>query len=106
MSLHISQGTTVNASWTDQIAISHDGGSTWSTLKKEQVKTIGQTRIPNARNESNPGSHQDLERIHIHLTDEQDFNFDVKDVDNQGTWNVGGTAGLAAAHADLSNWLA
>ena len=106
MVLHIVDATTVNPLWVSQILISADGGATWhTTIKKENVKSINQVRIANAKNVSNSSQHQHSEKIHIEMNDGVRIKFDVKDVVNQAGWVVGGVAGLAAAHADVTTFL-
>jgi len=102
--LHIDKGTNVDAGWVGKIAVSADAGVSWTTINNSVVDRIGPVRILNAVNESNPGGHPVSERVHIHMNDGSQFDFDIKEVANQAAWNVGGVAALNTAVDDLSTW--
>lgn len=107
MALHISEGATVNASWTDQIAISADSGATWSTFENASIIAVLQKRMTNVNAANNPGQPQkDSERIILRFADGTSYSFDIKEVANQPTWNVGGPAALATAHSTITIWVA
>lgn len=105
MEHHIDLGSNVVAAWTNHIAVSVDGGVSWDTVHKTHVTSITQRRHVDGKNQFNAGTPQKThERISIHLSDGREISFDVKDVANQSSWNVGGPAGLAAAVSDLATW--
>jgi hypothetical protein len=104
--LHIQKGTTVNAAWTDvKIAYSVDGGNNWTTIKRDQVVSVGSVRTKNSKTGSGSGgSYTHRDAIVVNLADRTKFSFDVKDVANQPTWNPGGVAGLQAAVTAMNGW--
>lgn len=103
--MHIDLGTNVDAGWVNQIAVSHNG-TDWSTIHKDNIASIGRVRIANVQSVDRGAPHQDLEKVHITKTDNTKFSFDIKDVQNQATWSVGGNAALNTAIDDLSTWTA
>lgn len=103
--MEVSQGIAVNAAWTNQIVMRANSTAPWTSIKSDQVKSVGQIRVQNAKNVSNSNQYQDSEKVHIVMADGTIIKIEVKDVTNQAAWNVGGVAGLAAAHADLADWL-
>lgn len=105
MALHIDLGSNVVAGWTNQIALSVNGGVSWNTFAIGEVKSVSQRRIVDGHNPFNSGNPQVThERIRIKMGD-CDIDFDVKDVANQPTWSVGGVAGLNAAVSDIATWI-
>ena len=103
--LNVVLATTINPLWLSQILMSADGGATWgSSIKGQAVSSVNQVRTKNTNTVANPTMPEHSERIIINMVDGSHISFDVKDVLNQPTWNVGGVAGLAAAHADITTW--
>ena len=103
--MYIDLGTNVDAGWVDQIAVSHNG-TDWSTIHKSEISSISRVRIANVGNVDQGAPHQDLEKVHVTKTDNTKFSFDIKDIDNQPAWSVGGNAALNVAVDDLSTWVA
>ena len=106
--MHISKGTTVDATWTKAIAMSPNG-SNWETIKNDSIVKIMRTYIPGVKNSpaNNGYPYLDLAQIVITLKDGTDIRFDVQKVGNQASWNTGAAsipAGLEKAHADLQTW--
>jgi hypothetical protein len=106
MALHIALATIVDASWTGQIAISKDGGATWDTIHKNSITSISRQRVKDGVKAATSGTPLWSERIRVKSRETILLEFDVKDVANQSGWNVGGIAGMSAAHNDLADWIA
>lgn len=104
---HIALGSTVDAAWTDHIAISADAGVTWAAIKKDNITSINPVRTTNAGTANNPGQPQrDSERVVIRMATGPDVSFDIKDVANQPTWSVGGVVALRTAVDTITTWTA
>lgn len=104
--LQVQKGVTVNAAWTDvKIAYSVDGGNNWTTIRHDNISSIGPLRTTNAKTAVNSnGGHQHRDAIVVKMADGTHFSFDVKDVSNQPTWSVGGEVGLQAAVTAINGW--
>lgn len=109
MSVYISDGVSVNASWVNSIAISSDG-TNWSTINKDTVNVVSRwVNLPNTSGVNripfvNKGTHAE-----ISLTSGSDdtpiITFDPNDVANQAAWNGNTQAALSTAVSDITGWL-
>lgn len=113
MSLHIDDGVNVNAAWVNHIAVSRDGGSSWSTIHKDMIDVKPRiTNIAPAPNRAPFNNKGTSARIALSraVADEILLDFDIEDIDNQPSWTVAVAGDLNTALnnavADITSWLA
>jgi len=117
--MHIQNGTTVDPTWTNSIAISPDG-SNWEHLSKKAISKVSKVfMLTNAENKKWNNNRDQRAQVHLMGSEgELIFSFDTQDIYNQQAWvpssvttsGGAGTAtdfqsGLKTAISDIMSWI-
>lgn len=108
MTIYLSNGVDIDATWTSFIAVSKDNVH-WEPINKSDLtphgRWINQSSNPEFRAPYiNKGTHA-LITLRTAFNESVVLVFDPNDVANQATWQGNDQAGLDAALSDLADWI-